>query len=234
MVSLMQLGNLPTLKQGTQLIKIKRKEIMYFRITIPSLQDGKKDEAISFVKEKVMPGFDGTPGLLTMMAAITGETSGVNLSAYESKEAAEAVEEKIQGVLSEAAGMMSAPPVIYKGDAVYGKVYQTMAKESTRPSYLRLVVGVAKDTDAVLSFLKEKVEPIYEESQGLQVTGAIFDGSSAISWNFWDSEEDMNAAAEKLQAVAETELFDGSTVAYMGPVYAGKLFIDFNEGDTPT
>ena len=207
---------------------------MYFRITIPSLQDGKKDEAISFVKEKVMPGFDGTPGLLTMMAAITGETSGVNLSAYESKEAAEAVEEKIQGVLSEAAGMMAAPPVIYKGDAVYGKVYQTMAKESTRPSYLRLVVGVAKDTDAVLSFLKEKVEPIYEESQGLQVTGAIFDGSSAISWNFWDSEEDMNAAAEKLQAVAGTELFDGSTVAYMGPVYAGKLFIDFNEGDTPT
>ena len=234
MVSLMQLGNLPTLKQGTQLIKIKRKEIMYFRITIPSLQDGKKDEAISFVKEKVMPGFDGTPGLLTMMAAITGETSGVNLSAYESKEAAEAVEEKIQGVLSEAAGMMAAPPVIYKGDAVYGKVYQTMAKESTRPSYLRLVVGVAKDTDAVLSFLKEKVEPIYEESQGLQVTGAIFDGSSAISWNFWDSEEDMNAAAEKLQAAAEAELFDGSTVAYMGPVYAGKLFIDFNEGDTPT
>ena len=68
---------------------------MYFRITIPSLQDGKKDEAISFVKEKVMPEFDGTPGLLTMMAAITGETSGVNLAAYESKEAVDAVEEKI-------------------------------------------------------------------------------------------------------------------------------------------
>ena len=31
---------------------------MYFRITIPSLQDGKKDEAISFVKDKVMPEFD--------------------------------------------------------------------------------------------------------------------------------------------------------------------------------
>ena len=53
---------------------------MYFRITIPSLQDGKKDEATSFVKEKVMPEFDGTPGLLTMMAAITGETSGINMS----------------------------------------------------------------------------------------------------------------------------------------------------------
>ena len=99
---------------------------MYFRITIPSLQDGKKDEAISFVKDKVMPEFDGTPGLLTMMAAITGETSGINMSAYESKESAEAVEEKIQGVLSEAAGMMAAPPVIYQGDAVFGKVYQTM------------------------------------------------------------------------------------------------------------
>ena len=211
---------------------------MYFRITLPALQEGKKDEAISFVKENVMPEFDGTPGLLTMMAAITGETSGINMAAYESKEAVEAVEEKIQGVLSKAAGMMAAPPIIYQGEAVYGKVYQTMAKDSARPSFLRLVVGVAKDTEAVLSFLKEKVEPIYEESEGLQVTGAIFDGSSAISWNFWDSEEDMNAAVGKLQAAldseSESELFEGSTIAYMGPVYAGKLFVDFNEGETPT
>ena len=39
---------------------------MYFRITIPSLQDGKKDEAITFVKDKVMPEFDGTPGLISV------------------------------------------------------------------------------------------------------------------------------------------------------------------------
>ena len=36
---------------------------------------------------------------------------------------------------------------------------------------MRLVVGVAKDTNAVLNFLKEKVEPIYEDSDGLQITG---------------------------------------------------------------
>ena len=69
---------------------------MYFRITIPALQDGKKDEAISFVKENVMTSFDDTPGLLSMSAAITGETSGINMAAWESKEAAEAVAEKIQ------------------------------------------------------------------------------------------------------------------------------------------
>lgn len=211
---------------------------MYFRITIPALQDGKRDEAVSYVKEKVIPEFAGTPGLLTMMAAITGENSGINLSCYESKEHLDAAQEQIEGVLSGAASLMSAPPVVYEGDAVYGKIYQTMAKDSQRPSYLRLVVGVAKETDAVLNFLKEKVEPIYEESEGLQVTGAIFDGNSAISWNFWDSKEDMDAAVTKLQAVldseSETDLFDGSTVAYMGPVYAGMLNIDFNEGDTPT
>ena len=211
---------------------------MYFRITIPALQDGKRDEAVSYVKEKVMPEFAGTPGLLTMMAAITGENSGINLSCYESKEHLDAAQEQIEGVLSGAASLMSAPPVVYEGDAVYGKIYQTMAKDSQRPSYLRLVVGVAKETDAVLNFLKEKVEPIYEESEGLQVTGAIFDGNSAISWNLWDSKEDMDAAVTKLQAVldseSETDLFDGSTVAYMGPVYAGMLNTDFNEGDTPT
>ena len=210
---------------------------MYFRVTIPALQDGKRDEAISYVREKVMPEFEETPGLLSIMAAITGENSGINLSCYDSKESLDAAQEKIDGVLAGAASLMSAPPIVYEGEAVYGKVYQTLPKDSQRPSYLRLVVGVAKDTDAVLDFLKEKVEPIYEESNGLQVTGAIFDGDSAISWNFWDSREDMDAAVIKLQAVldseSESELFDASTVAYMGPVYAGNLFIDFNKGDTP-
>ena len=197
---------------------------MYFRITIPAFQEDKKDEAVSFVKEKVMPEFSGTPGLLSLTAAITGDTSGINMAAWDSKEASEAVAEKIQATLAEASCFMSAPPVIYEGEAVYGKMYQTIAVGETKPSYMRLVVGVAKETDAVLNFLKEKVEPIYEESNGLQLTGAIFDGNSAISWNFWDSQEDMDAAVEKLQAAldseSETDLFDGSTVAYMGPVYA--------------
>ena len=215
----------------------KRKEKMYFRITIPALQDGKKDEAISFVKDKVMPEFDGTPGLISMTAAITGETSGLNMSAYESKEASDAVAEKVQATLAEAASFMAAPPVIYEGEAVFGKVYQNISKDEKKPGYMRLVVGVAKETDAVLNFLKEKVEPIYEDSEGLQITGALFDGNSAISWNIWDTQEAMDSAVEKLQGAldseSESDLFDGSTVAYMGPVYAGKLFVDFKEGETP-
>ena len=210
---------------------------MYFRITIPALQNGKKDEAISFVKDKVMTEFDGTPGLLSMTAAITGEVSGINMAAWENKEASEAAAEKIQATLAEAASFMAAPPIIYEGDAVYGNVYKSIGVGEQKPSYMRLVVGVAKDTDAVLNFLKEKVEPIYEDSDGLQITGAIFDGNSAVSWNFWDSEEAMEAAVEKLQAAldseAESDLFDGDTLAYLGPVYAASLFRDFNEGESP-
>ena len=210
---------------------------MYFRITIPALQDGKKDEAVSFVKENVMTSFDGIPGLLSMSAAITGDTSFINMAAWESKEVVEAVAEKIQATLADAASFMAAPPVIYEGDAVFGNVYKSIGVGEQKPSYLRLVVGVAKDTDAVLNFLKEKVEPIYEDSDGLQITGAFFDGNSAISWNFWDSKEAMDAAVEKLQAAldseAESDLFDGETLAYMGPVFAASLFRDFNEGDSP-
>jgi hypothetical protein len=210
---------------------------MYFRITIPALQDGKKDEAVSFVKENVMTSFDGMPGLLSMSAAITGDTSFINMAAWESKDAVEAVAEKIQATLADAASFMAAPPVSYEGDAVFGNVYKSIGVGEQKPSYLRLVVGVAKDTDAVLNFLKEKVEPIYEDSDGLQITGAFFDGNSAISWNFWDSKEAMDAAVEKLQAAldseAESDLFDGETLAYMGPVFAASLFRDFNEGDSP-
>ena len=210
---------------------------MHFRITIPSLADGKKDEAVSYVKENVFPEFDGVPGLMSMTAAITGETSGVNMATWESKEAADAVADKIQAALAGAASFMSGPPTNYEGAPVFGKIYQTIEKDSQRPSYLRLVVGVAKDTDAVLNFLKEKVEPIYEESDGIQLAGAIFDGNNAISWNFWDSKEAMDAAVVKLEAEldsAEEEALFESATAYMGPVYAGRIFVEFTEGSTPT
>ena len=108
---------------------------MHFRITIPSLADGKKDEAVSYVKENVFPEFDGVPGLMSMTAAITGETSGVNMATWESKEAADAVAEKIQAALAGAAS---------------GSVLQQFMKEH---QYLEkfimkkiwLVVGVASN-----------------------------------------------------------------------------------------
>ena len=89
----------------------------------------------------------------------------------------------------------------------------------------------------MLNFLKEKVEPIYEEAEGIQLAGAIFDGNNAISWNFWDSKEAMDAAVVKLEAEldsAEEEALFESATAYMGPVYAGKIFVEFTEGSTPS
>ena len=88
---------------------------MYFRVTLPALQDGKKDEAVSFVKERVMTEFDNTPGLLSMTAAITGDTTGINIACYESKESMEAVIDQIQGILSEAADLMAC--LLYTSDA---------------------------------------------------------------------------------------------------------------------
>ena len=134
----------------------KRKEKMYFRITIPSLQDGKKDEAISFVKDKVMPEFDGTPGLISMTAAITGETSGINMSAYESKEASDAVAEKVQATLAEAASFMAAPPVIYEGEAVFGKVYQNISKDEKKARLYEACNWCCQRDRCCLKFLKRK------------------------------------------------------------------------------
>ena len=36
-----------------------------------------------------------------------------------------------------------------------------------------------------------------------------------------------------LDSESESDLFDGSTIAYMGPVYAFTSSIDFNEGESP-
>ena len=210
---------------------------MFFRITIPVLKEGIKEDVMSFVKDTVFPNFSGTPGLISLTSISTGENSVLNMAAWESKESASAQDDKFKATMAEAAQFFAAPPQIFEGDAVFGKVYQSIGKEEKKSGYMRIVIGVVKDKEAALDNLKDNVEPIYDESNGLQITGAIFDEDTLISWNIWDSEEDMNTASLKLQEVldmgAQRDLFDGDPIAYMGPVYAGRLFIDLNEGETP-
>ena len=210
---------------------------MFFRITIPTLKEGTKEDAMSFVKNTVFPNFSGTPGLISLTSNSTGENSVLSMAVWESKESASAQDDKFQETMAEAAQFFAALPQIFEGDAVFGKVYQSIRKEEKKPGYMRIVIGVVKDKEAALDNLKDNVEPIYDESNGLQITGAIFDEDTLISWNIWDSEEDMNTASLKLQEIldigAQRDLFDGDPIAYIGPVYAGRLFIDLNEGETP-
>jgi len=211
---------------------------MYFRVTIPSLKEGAKEEAMSFMKDTVLPDFSGIEGLLSLTAMNVGENSLLNITAWDSKEAVYAQEEKFKATMAAAAQFFAAPPEMFEGDAVFGKVYQSIAQDEKKPAYMRLVIGMVKDKDAALANLKDNVEPIYDESNGLQITGAIYDGDTLVSWNIWDTEEDMKTASAKLQEVldlgAQRDLFDGDPIAYMGPIYAGKLFVDFNKGESPT
>ncbi len=211
---------------------------MYFRITIPSLKEGAKEEAMSFMKDTILPDFSEIQGLLSLTAMNAGENSILNITAWNSKETINVQEEKFKATMAAAAQFFSAPPQIFEGEAVFGKVYQSITQDEKKPAYMRLVIGMVKDKDAALANLKDNVEPIYDESNGLQATGAIYDGDTLVSWNIWDTEEDMKTASAKLQEVldlgAQRDLFDGDPIAYMGPVFAGKLFVDFNKGETPT
>ena len=210
---------------------------MYFRITIPSLKEGAKEEAMSFMKDTILPDFSGTQGLLSLTAMNAGENSILNITAWNSKETINVQEEKFKATMAAAAQFFVAPPQIFEGEAVFGKVYQSITQDEKKPAYMRLVIGMVKDKDAALANLKDNVEPIYDESSGLQITGAIYDRDTLVSWNIWDTEEDMKTASAKLQEVldlgAQRDLFDGDPIAYMGPVFAGKLFVDFNEGESP-
>jgi len=211
---------------------------MYFRITIPSLKEGVKEEAMSFMKDTILPDFSGIQDLLSLTAMNAGENSLLNITAWGSKEAVYAQEEKFKATMAAAAQFFSSPPQMFEGDAVFGKVYQSIAQDERKAGYMRLVIGMVKNKDTALANLKDNVEPIYDESNGLQITGAIYDGDTLVSWNIWDTEEDMKTASAKLQEVldlgAQRDLFDGDPIAYMGPIYAGKLFVDFNEGESPT
>ena len=211
---------------------------MYFRVTIPSLKEGVKEEAMSFIKDKVFPDFSGIQGLLSLTSMNAGENSVVSMAAWDSKESTSAQEEKFNATMAAAAQFFASPPQIFEGDAVFGKVYQSIAQDEKKPGYMRLVIGMVKDKDAALANLKDNVEPIYDESSGLQITGAIYDEDTLVSWNIWDTEEDMKTASAKLQEVldlgAQRDLFDGDPIAFMGPVYTGKLFVDFNKGESPT
>ena len=154
---------------------------MYFRITIPSLKEGAKEEAMSFIKETVFPDFSGIEGLLSLTSMNAGENSIVSMAAWDSKESTSAQEEKFNATMAAAAEFFAAPPQIFEGDAVFGKVYQSITQDEKKHGYMRLVIGMVKDKDAALANLKDNVEPIYDESNGLQITGAIYDGDTLVS-----------------------------------------------------
>ena len=105
---------------------------MHFRITIASLADGKKDEAVSYVKENVFPEFDGVPGLMSMTAAITGETSGVNMATWESKEAMDAAVVKLEAELDSAEEeALFESATAYMGPVYAGKIFVEFTEGST-------------------------------------------------------------------------------------------------------
>ena len=87
---------------------------MYFRVTIPSLKEGVKEEAMSFIKEKVFPDFSGIQGLLSLTSMNAGENSVVSMAAWDSKESTSAQEEKFNATMAAAAQFFASPPQIFE------------------------------------------------------------------------------------------------------------------------
>tara|TARA_B100001113_G_C21049912_1_gene596268 strand:+ start:581 stop:1207 length:627 start_codon:yes stop_codon:yes gene_type:complete len=205
---------------------------MYARINLIKIKEGSKEKAMAMMSEEIIPSYEDTEGLLSMGAIMCDETTGLNISIWADEASSTATESNLQSNIEKGVEILDGAPEIYRGDLALGAVYEDRPAGEGEGAFARVVFAKVESAEAVTNFLKEKIFPIYKESEGIHVAGFVMDGDTAISWNFWESEEAANQAVPKFEeALSSAEgVFVGDPAAYMGNFYAGKNWIDFPKG----
>lgn len=205
---------------------------MYARINLIKIKDDKKEQAMSMMTEEIIPSYEGTEGLLSMGAVMCDDTTGLNMSIWTDKASSDATESNLQSNIEKGAEILDGAPEIYRGDLALGAIYEDRPAGSGEGDYARVVFAKVESEEAVTNFLKEKIFPIYKEAEGIYVAGFVMDGDTAVSWNFWESEEAANKAIPKFEeALSSAEgVFTDEPTPYTGNFYAGKNWIDFPKG----
>jgi|TARA_B100001741_G_scaffold51038_1_gene38902 hypothetical protein len=205
---------------------------MYARINLIKIKDDKKEQAMSMMTEEIIPSYEGTEGLLSMGAVMCDDTTGLNMSIWTDKASSDATESNLQSNIEKGAEILDGAPEIYRGDLALGAIYEDRPAGSGEGDYARVVFAKVESEEAVTNFLKEKIFPIYKEAEGIYVAGFVMDGDTAISWNFWESEEAANKVIPKFEeALSSAEgVFVDEPTPYTGSFYAGKNWIDFPKG----
>ena len=83
---------------------------MFVRLTLADVKEGEMDNALEYVKNTVMPSYDGIAGLLGIAACATNDGRFMAWSTWANEEAKNASVDKFNEALAGAAEMLDGQP----------------------------------------------------------------------------------------------------------------------------
>ena len=211
---------------------------MFVRLTLADVKEGEMDNALEYVKNTVMPSYDGISGLLGIAACATNDGRFMAWSTWANGEAKEASIDKFNQALAGASEMLDGQPEVMEGPMVAGQQYIMVPKDGEEPFFARFVLGGGtqdgKTYDDVAEFMSNTVYPAYENVEGIYATAACKTADDkGFSFNFWTNHDAAHAASDVIAGVvseAVTNLIKEAPQELTGQCEVWKNYVDFPVG----
>ena len=211
---------------------------MFVRLTLADVKEGEIDNALEYVKNTVIPSYDGIPGLLGLAACETHDGRFMAWSTWANEEAKTASIDKFNQALAGAADMLEGQPEVMEGPMVAGQQYIAVSKDGEDGFFARFVLGggtqEGKTYDDVAEFMTNTVYPAYENVEGIFASAACKVGEdSGFSFNFWTDHDAAHAASDVIASIvsdAVANLIKEAPQEVTGQCDIWKNYVDFPVG----
>ncbi len=211
---------------------------MFVRLTLADVNEGEMDNALEYVKNTVIPSYDGISGLLGLAACASNDGRFMAWSTWANEEAKDDSIDQFNQALAGAAEMLSGQPEVMEGPMVAGQQYIEVSKDGGEGFFTRFVLGggtqEGKTYDDVADFMSNTVYPAYENVEGIFASAACKTGvDSGFSFNFWTSHDAAHAASDVISSIvsdAVSNLIREAPQELTGECTVWKNYVDFPVG----
>ena len=179
--------------------------MLFFRLTLVPIQEGKMEEAISYAEKKV-DEFMEISGLLQVALCENSDGQLMSWSTWLTEDAMNGSSERLSEALGGLKDFVSGPPEISFGKMTAGQQYVNIMKgdREGQPFVVRIGYGseyIEEKYDEGMDWLQNTVYAGYEGTEGLLGAFAVDVGGKFVTLSNWDSQEALDASTELFQKI---------------------------------
>ena len=167
--------------------------MLFFRLTLVPIQEGKMGDAISYAEEKV-DEFMEVPGLLQVALCENSDGQLMSWSTWLTEDSMNASSERLSEALGGLKDFAAGPPEISFGKMTAGQQYVNIMKGDREGQSFVVRIGygaeyIEEKYDEAIDWLQNTVYAGYEGTEGLLGAFAVDIGGKSITLSNWDSQE---------------------------------------------
>ena len=179
--------------------------MLFFRLTLVPIQEGKMEDAMSFAEEKV-DEFMGIPGLLQVALCENSDGQLMSWSTCLSEDSMNGSSEQLAEALGGLKDYVTGPPEISFGPMTAGQQYVNIMKGDREGESFVVRIGygseyIEEKYDEGMDWLQNTVYAGYEGTEGLLGAFAVDVGGKFVTLSNWDSQEALDASLESFQQI---------------------------------